>query len=58
MVVPGGSGGTGAEGSFEAAVQALYETIGLWVVGGGRVVGDVPDGGEVLGYKMIADVLG
>ena len=40
-MVPGGSGGTGAEGSFKAAVKALYETVGLRVVGGGRVVGDV-----------------
>ena len=40
-MIPGGCGCAGAESGLEAAVQALNQTVGLWVVGGGRVVNDV-----------------
>ncbi len=56
MVDPVRSGAAGAEGIFQAAVEAFYHPLGLRVVGSGLVVLDVeqaaeggPQGGGELG---------
>lgn len=47
MMKPVAGGSTGTEGGLEAAVETLHETIGLGVIGGGRMMGDVEGLAEV-----------
>ena len=40
-------GGASPEGGLEAAVKALNQTIGLGMIGGGRLMGDVKETAQV-----------
>ena len=47
MVEPIGGGSAGTEGVFEMAVEVLHQTIGLRVIGSGRLMSDIEEMAKV-----------